>query len=235
MIGLRLRSAAFAVVALGLAVAPNQARAQDESMAVADGGISVPGWMGKIDAGEAERGQVLENARFAMDGDAIHIKTGPAVTYWNPDNEATGDYTVSATFTEPAYMAMGDHPHPYGLIIGGRDLGTAQQSFLYCSAYGNGSFIVRGFGPDPFQLSGRRPTPHDAVHKAAGPDQPVVQQIAIDVRGETVSCTINGTVVASYDRSEVVADGRLQSTDGLFGIRMGHNTEARVTDLSVSH
>jgi hypothetical protein len=142
---------------------------------------------------------------------------------------------VSATFTEPAYMAMGDPPHPYGLIVGGRDLGTDQQSFLYCSAYGNGSFIVRGFGPEPFQLSGRRPTAHDAVNKAAGPDEPVVQQIAVDVRGETVSCSINGSVVASYDRSEVVADGRLKSTDGLFGIRMGHNTEARVTDLSVSH
>jgi hypothetical protein len=232
---IRLRDSVPAVIALTLAFVATDAHAQDESIAVADGGISVPGWTGKIDAREAEQGQVLENASFAMDGEAIHIKTGPAVTYWNSDNEATGDYTVSATFTEPAYMAMGDHPHPYGLIVGGRDLGTDQQSFLYCSAYGNGSFIVRGFGPEPFQLSGRRPTAHDAVNKAAGPDEPVVQQIAVDVRGETVSCSINGSVVASYDRSEVVADGRLKSTDGLFGIRMGHNTEARVTDLSVSH
>jgi hypothetical protein len=32
-------------------------------------------------------------------------------------------------------------------MIGGNDLGTPQQSYLYCAAYGNGNFIVRGFGP----------------------------------------------------------------------------------------
>ena len=73
--------------------------------------------------------------------------TGPAVTYWNPANTASGNYTVKATFTEPKYMNLNDHPHPYGIVIAGNDLGTPQQSYLYCAANGNGSFIVRGFGP----------------------------------------------------------------------------------------
>ena len=42
-------------------------------------------------------------------------------------------------------MNANSHPHPYGIVIGGNDLGTPQQSYLYCSAYGNGTFIVRGF------------------------------------------------------------------------------------------
>ena len=50
--------------------------------------------------------------------------TGPAVTYWNPANKATGDYTVKATFNEPKYMNLNDHPHPYGIMIAGNDLGT---------------------------------------------------------------------------------------------------------------
>lgn len=232
MIG--LRDSAAATLALALVFSPVDARAQDQSIAITDGGISVDGWMGMIDAGETENGLVLENASFAMDGDAIHIKTGPAVTYWKQDGNLSGDYTVSATFAEPAYMAAGGHPHPYGLVIGGTGMGTDQQSFLYCSAYGNGSFIVRGFGPDPFQLSGRRPTAHDAVAKAAGPDAPVVQAITISVTGDTVACSINGTEVASYPTSDVVGEGRLSSTDGYYGIRMGHNTEARVTGLSAS-
>jgi len=33
----------------------------------------------------------------------------------------------------------------------------------------------------------------------------------------------------------VVAAGKLKSTDGVFGVRFGHNTEARITGLSVSH
>jgi hypothetical protein len=54
---------------------------------------------------------------------------------------------VSATFNEPKYMNLMDHPHPYGIVIGGNDLGTENQSYIYCSAYGNGTFIVRGMGP----------------------------------------------------------------------------------------
>lgn len=220
--------------ALAIALLSTPALAQDESVAVEDGGIHVDGWMGRIDAGEAERGQVLENARLAMDGDALHAMTGPAVTYWNPSNTASGDYTVSATFTESAYMNLNNHPHPYGIVIGGSDMGTDQQRFLYCATYGNGRFIMRGFGPEPFQLNGRRPEEHAAINQAAGQGEPVTQEIAVSVHGDTVECSVNGTVVGSYPRSDVVVDGRLSSTDGIYGLRFGHNTEVRVEGLTVT-
>jgi hypothetical protein len=209
------------------------AQAQDESRAVADGGIKIPGWMGKIDAREAERGLALENARLAMDGDAIHVVTGPAVNYWNPSNTATGDFTVTATFTELEYMSLNDHPHPYGIFIGGSDMGTDNQSLLYCAAYGSGRFIVRGFGPAPFQMNARGEA-NDAVNKAAGKGQPVTQEIALSVRGDMVQCSVNGTVVASYPKADVVGEGKLKSTDGVYGIRFGHNTEARVSGLTMT-
>jgi hypothetical protein len=170
---------------------------------------------------------------LAQDGEALHVKTGPAVTYWNPENTASGDYTVSATFTEPAYMALNDHPHPYGIVIAGNAMGTDQQSYLYCAANGAGRFIVRGFGPEPFQVNGRGEE-HEAVNRAAGPGQPVTQEIAVSVRGDRVECAINGTVVGSYDRAELVTDGRLSSTDGVYGIRFAHNTEGRVEGLRVT-
>jgi hypothetical protein len=113
---------------------------------VAGGGISVNGWQGKIDPGEARRGQVLSNAKLTQEGNALHVTTGPAVAYWNPANTASGDYTVKATFTEPKYMNLNDHPHPYGVFIGGNDMGTDTESYLYCAAYGTGNFIVRGSG-----------------------------------------------------------------------------------------
>ena len=119
----------------------------EETRAVAGGGISAAGWTGQIDASEASRGQMITNAKLATEGSGLRVTTGPAVAYWNPANTATGDYTVKATFTEPKYMNVNDHPHPYGVFIGGNDMGTAQQSYLYCAAYGNGNFIVRGFGP----------------------------------------------------------------------------------------
>ena len=214
-------------------VADTSAAATDGTREVAGGGITAEGWLGRIDANEASDGATLEQARLEQRGDSLVVTTGPAVVYWNPANTATGDYTVSATFHEPEYMNVNDHPHPYGLFIGGSDMGTDQQSLLYCSAYGSGRFIVRGFGPETFQLNARGEE-HDAVNRAAGQNQPVTQQIALSVRGDSVSCAINGTTVGSYAKSAIVTEGRLDSTDGIYGIRFGHNTDAIVTALTMT-
>jgi len=227
---------AFAFVALCLSLSC-AARAQDtgeKSRVVSGGGISVPGWTGKIDPSEEKAGQLLNNAKLAQQGSTLMVTTGPAVTYWNPADKASGNYTVKATFNEPKYMNLNSHPHPYGIMIGGTDLGGAEQSYLYCAAYGNGMFIVRGFGPDAFQMNGRRGEANAAVHKAAGVGEPVSQEIALSVKGDKVECSINGAVVASYDKSAVVAPGKLKSTDGIYGLRFAHNTEVTVTDLSVT-
>ena len=228
---------ALALVLFALLSAPavnfSQGGQMEASKGVEGGGISVPGWTGKIDAKEEAAGMTLNSAKLAKDGNALHVTTGPAVTYWNPKNKASGDYTVKATFNEPKYMSLNNHPHPYGLMIAGNDLGTAQQSYLYCAAYGNGKFIVRGFGPEPFQLNGRG-AEDPAVNKAAGAGQPVTQEIAISVKGDKVECSINNKVVASYNKSDLVAPGKLKSTDGIYGVRFAHNTEALVTALKMT-
>lgn len=227
-----LRSATFLISLLALPIA--LAAGQDEARKVADGGISVPGWTGKIDANEEKAGQVLNNAKLSREGNLLRVTTGPAVTYWNPANTAKGNYTVRATFTEPEYMNVNDHPHPYGIVIAGNGLGTADESYLYCAAYGDGTFIVRGFGPAAFQMGGRRPQANPAVNKAAGKMQPVTQEIAMSVKDDRVECAINGSVVASYPKSELVVPGKLTSTDGVYGIRFAHNTDATVAGLTVT-
>lgn len=132
--------------------------------------------------------------RVVAEGEGLRITTGPAATYWRPGEPLTGDYTIRATFTELEYMALNNHPHPYGIVIAGNEMGTDRQSFLYCMAYGNGRFIVRG---------------------------------------GVVECAINGTVVARYDRAELVTEGRLASTDGVYGLRFGHNTDVVVRGLTI--
>ena len=202
---------------------------------VAGGGITVTGWAGLADAprGGGARPAVT-TAMLAPAANGMRVVTGPAITYWNPANRATGDYTVKATFLEGKFQELNNHPHPYGIMIGGNDLGTDNQSLLYCAAYGNGTFIFRGFGPAAFQLGGARPIANAAVNKAAAVGQPVQQEIAVSVRGDNVSCSINGTVVATHPKSEVVGAGKLKSTDGVYGIRFAHNTEALVTGLTIT-
>jgi len=230
-----MRRAFVSGVAVIVVASASTVQAQmDQSRNVAGGGVLVSGWTGKIDPNEASRGQVLNNSKLAKEGEALHVTTGPAVAYWNPANTASGDYTVKATFKEPKYMALNSHPHPYGVFIAGNGMGTDQQSYLYCSAYGNGNFIVRGFGPDAFQMNGRSGEANAAVHKAAATGEPVTQEIALSVKGDKVQCAINGTVVASYDKAAVVGPGKLKSTDGVYGIRFSHNTEGLVTGLKMS-
>jgi len=222
-----------AAVALFATSLLNAQEPPEANRKVAGGGITIPGWQGKVDSDAEKAGQTVNDAKLSREGNALHVATGPAITYWNPKNVAKGDYTVSATFTEQKFMNLNDHPHPYGIVIAGNDLGTGQQSYIYCAAYGSGNFIVRGFGPDPFQLNGRREA-SDAVHKAVGAGQPVTQEIAMQVNGDKVSCIINGTVVKTLDKSELVVPGKLKSTDGVYGIRFAHNTDATVTDLKVT-
>jgi hypothetical protein len=223
----------FAAAAL-LSVAPAAVAQSDTARAITDGGIKVPGWKGTLDPNAEQMGQKLSDAKLSEEGGALHIETGPAVTYWKPSDMASGDYTVKATFTEPKYMDRNSHPHPYGIVIAGNDMGTPQQTYLYCAAYGSGNFIVRGFGPAPFQVNGRRGEANAAVHKASGPGQSVSQEIAMTVKGNSVSCAINGTTVGTYDKSSVVGAGKLKSTDGVYGIRSAHNTDVTVTGLTMT-
>lgn len=230
----RVTGSVLTLSAVMLVTATGQARAQDASRSVAGGGISVAGWTGRVDPGEAARGGTVQQAKFETMGGGFHVTTGPSISYWKSGATATGDYTVRATFSEPKFQNLNDHPHPYGVFIGGNDLGTDQASMLYCAAYGTGNFIVRGFGPAPFRMNGGRGEASDAVHKAAGVGQPVTQEIALSVRGDKVECAINGTVVASYPKADVVGTGKLKSLDGAYGIRFGHNTEAHVASFGLA-
>jgi len=225
----RVSTFAFAVAVVALVAVSSAQGQQDPTKAVAGGGISVPGWMGAADGGAS-----VNEAKFAKEGNGFHVTTGPATTYWNPANKAMGDFTVKATFTEPKFQNLNTHPHPYGIVIGGNDMGTANATYLYCAVNGNGSFIVRGMGPAPFQMNGGRGAVNAAVHKAAAVGATVTNEVAVSVKGDKVSCSMNGTEVASYTKAELVTAGKLKSTDGLYGIRFAHNTEVTLTGLTLS-
>jgi hypothetical protein len=229
-----LHASALAVVAAALLVpaVPGAQQQQDANRKVAGGGIMVPGWQGMIDPRDKTNGESINNSKFAADGNAFHLTVGPASVYWNPKNVATGSYTVKANFYEP--KQLNDHAHPYGVFIAGKNLDSPTQEYLYCAAYGTGTYIVRGFnGATVVQYSGRRGVAHDAISKF-GADGSVRQEVAIRVTPDQVSCLVNGTAVASYPKSEIVAAGKLSSTDGIFGIRSAHNTDVVVTNFGMT-
>ena len=224
-------TAAAAAVIISVAAAGPAVRAQDADQKVAGGGVMVKGWQGKADPGN-KQGLTVKDSRFVAEGKGYRVTTGPAGFYWNPSNTAKGDYTVRATFREPAQTYS--HPHPFGVFIGGSNLDSDKPSALYCVAYRNGNYLVRMFSEGSVvQVSGK-PAPNEAVRKATAADQEVVQEIGWNVKGDRLECVVNGAVVWSGTKADVTGAGKLPSTDGVAGIRTSHNTDVIVSDFRVN-
>jgi len=225
-----VNASAVAIAAAVLISATAAPSAQDADKKVAGGGVTVKGWQGKADPGN-KQGLTVNDSKFAPEGKGFRLMTGPAGLYWNPANTGKGDFTVRATFTEPKQTI--NHAHPYGVFIGGSGLDSDATNALYCAAYRNGNYIVRGFsGGKTFAVVGK-PMANEAVKKAAGPEAEVVQEVAMSVKGDKVECTVNGTSVWSAAKADVIGDGKLASTDGVVGIRVSHNSDAIVSNFSV--
>ena len=221
---------AAALLISAMTALPAARAQQDADKKVAGGGVTVKGWQGRVDTGN-KQGLTINDSKLAPEGAGWRLMTGAAGLYWSPANAGKGDYSVKATFTEPKQPY--NHPHPYGVFIGGKGLDTDTPQALYCVAYRNGNYIVRGFsGGKVFPVVGK-PTPNEAVKKAESPESQVVQDVAMSVRGDKVECTVNGTSVWSAAKADVTGDGKLDSTDGITGIRVSHNSDAIVTNFAV--
>src|SRR5262245_40237824 len=110
----------LSVAVLSLVAIASTAIAQDAASKVSGGGVKIAGWQGTVDKNETA---TVNDALLEPFGNgAMHAVTGPAITYWNPANKASGNYTVKATFHEPKFQDLNNHPHPYGIVIGGNDL-----------------------------------------------------------------------------------------------------------------
>ena len=220
---------AAALIIWAIPAKPAARGQQDADKKVAGGGVTVKGWTGKVDSGNRQ-GLAITDSKLAPEGGGMRLMTGAAALYWNPANVGKGDFSVKATFDEAKQPY--NHPHPYGVFIGGKGLDGDQPQALYCAAYRSGNYIVRGFsGGKPFGIV-QKPTPNDAVAKGAA-DAPVKQEVAMRVSGDKVECTVNGTSVWSATKADVTGAGKLDSTDGITGIRVSHNSDALVSGFAV--
>jgi hypothetical protein len=227
-----LATVGIGVMVLGLTQpVPASQGQQDTDRKVEGGGVTVPGWKGKEDAGN-KQGLTVKDSKLAPEGNGFRLVTGPAGLYWSESNTASGDYSVKATFTEARQSY--NHPHPYGVFIGGQALESGAPNALYCAAYRNGNYIVRGFsGGKRFDVVAK-PAPSDAVKKAESPETEVVQEVGWNVRGDSLECVVNGTAVWKGTKADVTGPGKLSSTDGIAGIRVSHNSDALVTNFAVT-
>jgi hypothetical protein len=163
------------------------------------------------------------NLKFAAMGKGFHITSGPAGTFWNPANNAAGNFTVSGTFT---LMKPSGHVNYYGLIFGGSDLGGANQAYTYFMVAQNGTYSIRQrVGEKVTDIQAR--VAHAAVQNPGASGQSI-NALEVRVAGDTVSYVVNGQVVHSMPKSG------LAKTDGLVGVRINHLLDVHVEPFALT-
>ena len=168
------------------------------------------GWKVRIDRSQnAQDPDNTPNLVFKPMGKGLHVKGGPAGTFWN-GTTATGNYTLKGTFNlqEPS-----NHTNYYGLVFGGSNLDAASQAYVYFVVAQNGTFLVRRRqGEAVTDVVNRQP--HAAVRQPGANGQSS-NALEVRVSGDTVSYVVNGMVVHSGPKGGL-------KTDGLVGVRVNH-------------
>ena len=123
---------------------------------------SPKGWKLRVDRSmNASDPDAAGSIKFVTMGTGFHATNPQAAVYWNPDNKATGNYSLKGTFTLEKPSGPIEY---YGLVFGGSDLEGANQNYLYFMVAQNGTWLVkRRDGDDTQNVSAK--TPNAVVKK----------------------------------------------------------------------
>lgn len=183
---------------------------------------SPAGWKVHIDNSQnAQDPDDKSGVMFMAMGKGFHVSGGPAGTYWNPANSATGNYTLKGTFT---LVKPSSHPNYYGLVFGGNGLDGASQSYTYFVVAQNGRFLIKQ--RNGAQTSDVQAATANAAVKTPDASGRSVNALEVRVAGDTISYVVNGTVVHTTPRSAA-------KTDGVAGFRVNHVTEVMVDGFEI--
>jgi hypothetical protein len=164
----------------------------------------------------------------------FRVTTGPAAVIYNPQNTATGQYTVSATFTleqqSPPQANGNPHNNFFGLVFAGRNLNTATQNYIYFMVDPMGRFLIKHRLRDSASRAedaAAIPTLQAATrHEAIRPvDTNGRSENTLEVRvgSADIQFVVNGQVVHTLPKS-----GEIANTDGIYGVRINHVLPATV-------
>ena len=227
----RMRSSSSLLLVLTtapLVAQPPLARVRDDPTRKVVGSGRLPGgWAVRFDpmpsAAPAPRASDVSVEEV---GRALHVRSGPAAVYYRARDSVAGAYTVGATFSQPASMRH----EAYGLVIGGRDLQTSTQRYVYFVVRPqDGGILVSRRSSDARPTALVPWTTDRAVRREDPRDGRATNQLAVRVGRDSVWFAVNGRVVRGLSRADLGG----APTDGAVGIRVNHNLDLRVDDFRV--
>jgi hypothetical protein len=196
-----------------LALAPMAAQDNDPDRAV-KGGQFPAGWSARPDRGNPDQ------INFTQVGNVMHFVMGPAGTFYNAGWTKTGNFKFSARLTQ---TKAASHPTSYGLSFGGKDLAGAMQTYSYFLVRQGGEYYIANRDGDARPATVVNWTANSAIAKEAAGKQ--VNTLGVEVQGDNVIFTVNGTEVTRQPKAKL-------HVDGLIGFRIGHNLDIDVDQVT---
>ena len=182
-----------------------------------EGGTIPAGYIGRTDRSNTP----VSGAKYTASGDGWEVTTGPAHILYATRNQASGNYTASATFEQLEAPA---HPEAYGIFIGGMHLDQNNIAYTYFEVRGTGELLVK--------LRDGIST-RDIVAWTASPDVPkqdasgkATYTLSASVTNDAIKFSVNGKQVASVSKVGL-------PTDGVVGVRVNHNLHVKVTPVTI--
>lgn len=195
----------------------------DPDRVVEGGGVFPNGWSARVDMGRGGQPQSPNLVIFKEEGQGFRAILGPAATFYNSSWTKSGNYSFSARVVQDEKPS---HPISYGIFVGGSDVGGDNQSYTYFLVHadreGAGQFFIANRkGAEVTKVVDW--TTSASVNK---PDDMGRQTnvLGIQVQGNNVIFTSNGTEVARKTKSEVTAEG-------VIGFRVTHNTNVVIDQI----
>lgn len=202
-----------------MAMRTDSTEMRDDPDSAAQGGTGVPaGFMGRTDRDD----QKISEVRYKDDGGSWHIWTGPHHIVYSPKNTASGTYRVESTIDQ---MEAPAHPESYGVFFGGTALDQPGIKYSYFMVRGTGEYLVKTRdGAGTTNVVAWKAA--DGIPKADASGK-ASYKLGVNVGADSVRFMVNERQVGSVARRAV-------QTDGIAGIRVGHNLHVKATPVVVS-
>lgn len=215
------RIALACALAVASSLGAQQQQAADPTIKVKRAGLPA-GWTIRLD--DKEKRYTADDTRFEIMGAGYHVTSGPAALYYSEVHRPSGSFVVRASLTQ---MKAPAHQEAYGIFIGGADLATPQQQYLYLLVRGDGRYFVgHRAGAEVHRIVPW--TEHEAVRPQ---DEAGTQtnELAIQVTPDSVHMLVNGARLRSFAKIEMHGF----RTDGQAGLRVNHNLDVHVGSIEV--
>jgi hypothetical protein len=154
-----------------------------------------------------------------------HITTGPAGIYYHADNKAEGDFTLDSKIY--LFDTKGRNREAFGLFIGGQDLKSDDQSYIYFLLRNTGEFLIKKrSGSETSTIKGWTKT--DAMTMFTEETESTAENdFQVKVAGDEIIFSLNGEVLSSMEKGDM-------NTDGHYGFRVNHSINLHISSLKLS-